>query len=56
MSPCWQEPDIAVSWEALPVPDKYSGGYLQPTIELSTGTPMEQLEKEPKELDEFAAT
>jgi hypothetical protein len=23
---CWQEPDIAVSWEALPVPDKYRGG------------------------------
>ena len=21
-SACWQEPDIAVSWEALPVPDK----------------------------------
>jgi hypothetical protein len=22
----WQEPDVAVSWEALPVPDKYRGG------------------------------
>jgi hypothetical protein len=22
-SACWQEPDIAVSWVALPVPDKY---------------------------------
>jgi hypothetical protein len=20
---CWQEPDIAVTWEDLPVPDKY---------------------------------
>jgi hypothetical protein len=31
----WQEPDIAVSGEALPVPDKYRGGCSQPTIGLS---------------------
>jgi hypothetical protein len=23
---CWQEPDIASSWEVLPVPDKYRSG------------------------------
>jgi hypothetical protein len=28
----WQEPDIAVSWEALPEPDKYRGGCTQLTI------------------------
>jgi hypothetical protein len=26
-SACWQEADIAVSWEDLPVPNKYTGGY-----------------------------
>ena len=29
---CWQEPDIAVSWEALPVSDKYRSGGSQPPI------------------------
>jgi hypothetical protein len=27
ISACWQEPDIAVSWEALPEPYKYRGRY-----------------------------
>ena len=45
----------AVSWEGLPVPDKYRGGYSQPTIALSTGSPMEELEKGPKELKGFVA-
>ena len=49
-SASWQEPDIAVSWEALPVPYKYSGGFSQLTIELSKGCPVEELEKGPKEL------
>ena len=40
----WQEPHIDVSWEALPVPDKYRKGY-----------PMEELEKVPKELEGSAA-
>jgi hypothetical protein len=53
-SVCWEEPDIAVSWEALPVPDKYRCGCSQPTIRLSTGSPMEELEKGPKELKGFA--
>jgi hypothetical protein len=42
-SACWQEPDIAISWEALPVPDKYRGGCSQSTSRLSTGCPMEEL-------------
>jgi hypothetical protein len=42
-SACWQESDIAVSWEALPVPDKYRSGCSQPSIGLSTGSPMEEL-------------
>jgi hypothetical protein len=28
-SACWPESDIAVSWEALPVPDIFRGGYSQ---------------------------
>jgi hypothetical protein len=31
---------IAVSRDAVPEPDKYRGGYSQPPIELSTGSPM----------------
>ena len=53
-SACWQKPDIAVSWEALPVPDKYRSKGSQPSIGLSTGSPMEELEKGPKELKGFA--
>jgi hypothetical protein len=41
-SVCWQEPDIAVSWEALPVPEKYRGRYFQRAIGLSTRSPMEE--------------
>ena len=52
---CWQEPDIAVSWEALPVPGKYRCGYSQSSICLSTGSPMKELEKVSKELKGFAA-
>jgi hypothetical protein len=44
-SACWQEPDIAVSWETLPVPDKYRAGCSQPTIEMSTQFPMVELER-----------
>ena len=51
---CCQEPDIAVSWEALPVPDKYRGGCFRPTIGLSMESPLEELEKRPKELKELA--
>jgi hypothetical protein len=55
-SACWQKPDIAVSWEALPEPDKYRGGCSQPTTGLwvpNGGSPMEELEKGPKELKGF---
>jgi hypothetical protein len=53
-SECWQEPDIAISWEALPVPDKYRSRCSQPKIGLSIGSPMEELEKGLKELKWFA--
>ena len=46
----WKEPDMAVSWEALPEPYKHRDGCLQPTIGLSTGFSIEELEKGPKEL------
>ena len=51
---CWQDPDIAVFWEALPEHDKYRGRCLQSTIGLSTGSSTEELEKGLKELDLFA--
>jgi hypothetical protein len=38
----------------LPEPDKYRGRFLQPTIGLNTGSPMENLEKGLKELEGFA--
>jgi hypothetical protein len=34
---CWQEPLIAVCWEALSKADQYRCGCSQPTIRLSTG-------------------
>jgi hypothetical protein len=45
----WQKPVIG-SGEAPPVPEKYRGGFSQPTIGLSTGCPMKELEKGPMEL------
>jgi hypothetical protein len=36
------------------MPDKYRGGCSHPTIGLSTGSPVEKLEKELKELKELA--
>jgi hypothetical protein len=52
-SACWREPDMAVSWEALPEPEKYRGGFSQPTSGLSMGSLMEKL-KGQTELREFA--
>jgi hypothetical protein len=49
-SACGQKLDIA-----LPVPDKYRGGCSQPNIGLSTGSPIEELEKGSKELKWFVA-
>jgi hypothetical protein len=39
------------SCQALPMPDKYRSGGSQPSIGLNTGSPMEELEKEPKEMN-----
>jgi hypothetical protein len=47
---CWQDPDIAVSCEPMPVPGKYTSGCSQLSIGWNTGTPIEELEKVPKEL------
>jgi len=44
-SACWQEPDMDVSWEALPESYWYRWGCLQLTIGLNKGTPMEEVEK-----------
>jgi hypothetical protein len=50
----WQKPDIAVSWEALPVPEKYRNGCSQPSIGWRTGA-LKELQKVPKELKGFVA-
>jgi hypothetical protein len=44
-----QDPDIAVSCEAMTVPGKYRSGCSQSSIEWNTGSPMKELEKVPKE-------
>ena len=53
-SACWQEPDMDVSWKALPETYQYRYGCLQPTIGLSTGASMEELGQGLKELKMFA--
>jgi hypothetical protein len=45
-SACWEEPDLAVSWEALPEPHQHRHGCSQHTIKVSTGTPMVELGKD----------
>ena len=52
---CSLELDIAVTWEALLVHDKYRGGYSQPAIYLCTRSPTGELVKGPKDLKGFAA-
>ena len=54
-SACWQESDMALSWKALPVPHKYRSGCSKPSIGLSIGFPVKELEKGPKELKGFVA-
>jgi hypothetical protein len=39
----WEEPGIDFPREALPDPDQYRWGCLQPNISLTMGTPMEKL-------------
>jgi hypothetical protein len=46
--------DIAISCESMPVPGKYRSGCSQSSIGWNTGSPMKELEKEPKELKESA--
>jgi hypothetical protein len=45
---CLRDPDIAVSFEAMPVPDEYRGGCSQSSIGWNTGPSMKELEKVPK--------
>ena len=52
-SACWQEPDMDVSWKALPETYQNRCGCLQPTIGLSTGASMEELGQGLKELKMF---
>ena len=46
----WQNPDIAVSCEAMPVPGKHRSRYSQSAIGWNTGPPIKEQEKVPKEL------
>ena len=46
---CWQDPDIAISYEAMPVLGKYRSGCSQSSIRWNTGPLMRELEKVPKE-------
>jgi hypothetical protein len=52
---CWQDPDIAVSCEAMSVPGKYRSRCSQSSTGWNTGPPMEELEKVPKEREGSAA-
>ena len=47
---CGKDPDIAVSYEAMPVPGKYRSGCSQSSIGWNTGPLMEKLEKASKVL------
>jgi hypothetical protein len=47
---CWQDPNIAISCEAMPVPGKYRSGCPQSSIGWIIGPLMKELEKAPKEL------
>jgi hypothetical protein len=47
---CLQNPDIALSCESMPMPDKYRSGCSQSSIGWNTGLLRKELEKVPKEL------
>jgi hypothetical protein len=47
---CLKDPDIAFSYEAMPVPGKHRSECSQSAIRWNTGPPMEELEKISKEL------
>ena len=42
---CWKDPDIAVSCQAMPVPDKYRSWCSQSSIGWNTGSLNKELEK-----------
>ena len=46
---CWQDSDIALSCEAMPMPGKYRSGCSQSTIGWNAGPLMKKLDKVPKE-------
>ena len=48
------EQDLAITWEALLLHDKYWEGHSHPAIKLSIESPNGELEKGPKELKAFA--
>jgi hypothetical protein len=47
---CLRDPNIDVSYEAMPLPGKYRSRCSQSPIGWNTGPPMEELEKVPKEV------
>jgi hypothetical protein len=47
---CGQDPDIAISCEAMTVPGKYRNGCSQSSIGWNTGPSVKELEKVPKKL------
>jgi hypothetical protein len=53
-SVCWQEHDIAVSWEVLPESDKYIDGCSQPTPWTEHRVPNEEIRERLKDLKGFA--
>jgi hypothetical protein len=54
-SPCSSTHPLQLSGPGIPVPHKYRVGCSQPSIGLSIGSPMKELEKVPKKLKGFAA-
>ena len=50
---CSQDPDVAVSCETMPGPNKHITGYSQSAIGWITGPPMEERENVPKELGDL---
>ena len=51
---CWQEPNMAISWEAQPFLGKKRGWCSQTNIRLIMGFPVDKIQEELKELNGFA--
>jgi hypothetical protein len=45
---CWQEPDVAVFWEALPLPDKYRTGCCSHPLDQAQGPQGRSSRKHPR--------